>query len=103
MIERGVAAGGHGPRLRIAGALALVGLLIASSPAAAQTANVTPKRLVFSRPGQAATVFVFNQGSAPAVFDITLVDRVMTPSGEIAPVSDGPAKPEIAAVAPKLQ
>lgn len=104
MMERGAALDRRGSlRLGFAAALAFGGMLLAGSPVAAQTANVTPKRLVFSRPGQAATVFVFNQGSAPAVFDITLVDRVMTASGEIAPVSDGTAKPDVAAVAPKLQ
>ncbi|WP_162875560.1 molecular chaperone [Sphingomonas crusticola] len=104
MIKHSVAVNKYGGlRFWVAVALAFAGVSVVTSPATAQTANVTPKRLVFSRPGQAATVFVFNQGSTPGVFDITLVDRVMTPSGEIKPLGDGTPAPEIAAIAPKLQ
>jgi P pilus assembly chaperone PapD len=45
--------------------------------------NITPRRIVFDRATRTATVYVFNQGQEPASFDVTLVDRVMLPSGEI--------------------
>lgn len=60
------------------------------TPAAAQAAaaaasganlNISPKRVTFDRNHRSATVYIFNQGSAPGTFDISLIDRVMTPDG----------------------
>lgn len=45
--------------------------------------TITPKRLTFDRSTRSATVFVYNQGNAPATVDVQLVERVMLPSGEI--------------------
>lgn len=77
--------------------------LLCTLPASAQNANVTPKRITFDRLGKSATVFVFNQGNQPGVFNIELIDRAMTPSGEIAPVSDVATKPDLRAPAARLQ
>ena len=49
--------------------------------------NITPKRIAFERGQRAATVYVFNQGTAPATVDISLVDRIMLPNGQIEPLS----------------
>ncbi len=45
--------------------------------------NVSPKRVVFSQSDRTATVFVYNRGTEPATYSIELVDRVMTPDGNI--------------------
>ncbi|RYE03757.1 MAG: hypothetical protein EOP61_03360 [Sphingomonadales bacterium] len=39
--------------------------------------------MVLDRSSRTATVYIFNQGQAAATFDITLVDRVMLPDGQI--------------------
>jgi P pilus assembly chaperone PapD len=65
--------------------------------------NISPKRLTFDRSGRSATVYIYNQGDTPATFDIALVDRVMTPSGQISAVADVAAKPELAPFAAKLK
>lgn len=58
--------------------------------------NVTPKRLTFKRGERSATVYIYNQGSSPAVFDISMVDRVMLPSGDIEPTIEAAKHPEAA-------
>jgi hypothetical protein len=60
--------------------------------------NISPKRLTFDRAGRSATVFIFNQGGAPGTFDVSLVDRVMLPDGQITPLADAMTKPELAAL-----
>lgn len=50
--------------------------------------NITPRRLTLDRNRRSGTVYIFNQGTTPATFDISLVDRVMLPTGELRPVSD---------------
>jgi hypothetical protein len=100
--------------LSISGAAALAQDAPPATPAAtvaADTApisvganlNISPKRLTFDRSGRSATVYIYNQGDAPATFDIALIDRVMTPSGQITPVADLPTKPELAPFAAKLK
>lgn len=54
--------------------------------------NITPRRVVFSPAKRTEAVYVFNQGNATATFDVTLVDRVMLPSGEILPITDAADK-----------
>ena len=56
--------------------------------------NISPKRVTFDRADRSATIYVFNQGNAPGTFDVTLVDRVMLPDGQIIPLSDAEGKPE---------
>jgi len=69
----------------------------APAPAAAASVNlnITPKRLILDRSTRAGTVYIFNQGTAPATFDIALVERVMLPTGEIQPVSEASADPAL--------
>jgi P pilus assembly chaperone PapD len=68
----------------------------APAPAAPVTAvganlNLTPKRITLDKNRRSATVYIYNQGNAPATFDIALVDRVMTPEGQIVAVGDATA------------
>jgi P pilus assembly chaperone PapD len=71
----------------------------AQAPAPAANAvganlNISPKRVTFDRADRTATVYVFNQGTAPATFDITLVDRIMLPDGQIVAASEAQTHPE---------
>lgn len=79
-----------------------------AQPAAAQPAvsaflNITPKRLTFDRTQRNGTVFLLNQGSGPVTVDIALIDRVMLPDGQIAPVSDAAQRPDVKSVADSLK
>jgi len=77
-----------GASAAVAAALAFV---LAPSAASAQTGadlNITPKRIVAETAGRTATVYIFNRGSAPATYAIGLVDRAMTPDGQIRPVDE---------------
>jgi hypothetical protein len=76
---------------------------VVSTQAAGANLNISPKRVTFDRSHRSATVFVFNQGSAPGTFDISLVDRVMLPDGQILPIIDAQAKPETKVVADRVQ
>lgn len=54
------------------------------APASAQiNLTITPKRLTFNRNTRSASVYVYNQGNKPATVDVTLIDRVMLPNGDI--------------------
>lgn len=64
--------------------------------------NITPKRLTFDRNTRSATVYIFNQGTTAATFDISMVDRVMLPSGEIRPVSELTDDPAMKALTGRL-
>src|SRR5205823_490306 len=56
--------------------------------------NISPKRVTFDRERRTATVYIYNQGSAPATFDIALIDRVMLPDGQIVAAADAANRPE---------
>src|SRR3569623_273913 len=56
--------------------------------------NLSPKRITFDRADRTATVYVFNQGTATATFDIALVDRIMLPDGQIVAVTEAQTHPE---------
>lgn len=82
-----------------------------SAPAQASTAteppiraniNIMPKRLTFDPGERTATVYIFNQGTTPARFDILLIDRVMLPNGEIEPVTEAERRPELASLVSRL-
>lgn len=45
--------------------------------------NISPRRVTFDASERAASVYVFNQGDAPATYTVELVDRVMQPDGQI--------------------
>jgi len=79
----------------------------APAPAPDQTAvavnlNITPKRLVLDRGTRAGTVYIFNQGNAPATFDIALVERVMLPNGEIKAVAETRGDPQLQPIVARL-
>ena len=76
---------------------------VVATQASGANLNISPKRVTFDRSHRSATVFVFNQGSAPGTFDISLVDRVMLPDGQILPITDAQAKPDTKAVADRVQ
>ncbi|HEX5377838.1 MAG TPA: hypothetical protein VFW47_04660 [Phenylobacterium sp.] len=89
--------------LRRLAALVLAALILSPAVASAQAGadlNVSPKRIVFDANGRSATVFVFNQGDAPATYSVALVDRAMFPDGSIIAVDEAmkdPARSGIAA------
>lgn len=68
----------------------------APQPSAASL-NINPKRIVLDRTGKAATVYLFNQGDSAGLFDITLVNRVMLPSGQIVSADEARDHPEASA------
>lgn len=65
-------------------------------PLSAASLNINPKRIVLDRTGKSATVYLFNQGDSAGLFDITLVERVMLPSGQIVAAEDARTQPEAA-------
>ena len=65
--------------------------------------NISPKRVTFDRADRTATIYVFNQGTAAATFDITLVDRIMQPDGQILAVSEAQSRPEDKDILDKLK
>ncbi len=65
--------------------------------------NISPKRVALDRNHRSGSVYIFNQGTAPATFDISLVDRVMLPDGQIMAVADAQAKPETKAIADRVK
>lgn len=101
------------PALTAAAALAIAAAALnaQAQPAAPQPAvtsvganlNISPKRVTFDKNRRAASVYIYNQGNAPATFDIALVDRVMLPDGQIMAASDAEAKPEAKAIAAQLK
>ena len=90
-------------------------LLCAPLPALAQTTpvtvtapsganlNISPKRVTFDRTHRSGSVFIFNQGSAPGSFDISLVDRVMLPDGQIIGLAEALANPDTKIVADRVR
>ena len=64
--------------------------------------NITPKRVTIDPSRRNATIYVINQGAAPVTIDLAMVDRIMTPDGQIVAVEDAAKKPELAALVAKL-
>lgn len=52
--------------------------------------NISPRRVTFDETERAASVYVFNQGDAPATYTVELIDRVMSSDGQIRAVADAP-------------
>lgn len=77
----------------------------AAAPSSAPSAflNITPRRLTFDRIRRNGAVFLLNQGQAPVTVDIALVDRVMLPDGQIAPVEEATRREEVRAPAQALK
>jgi len=66
--------------------LALLASLPIVGPAHAQVGadlNISPKRVVFQGAQNSSTVFVYNRGGSAVSYKIELIDRVMTPDGQI--------------------
>ncbi|MGA0604402.1 hypothetical protein ACO2Q0_00240 [Phenylobacterium sp. VNQ135] len=64
--------------------------------------NITPKRITFSPTQRTGSVYIFNQGTAAATFDIALIDRVMKADGQIVAIEDAQADPADKALADKV-
>jgi P pilus assembly chaperone PapD len=80
----------------------------AAAPAPAVTTvganlNISPKRVTFDKNRRSATVYIYNQGSAPATFDIALIDRVMLPDGQILAMTETADKPELKPIVDQLK
>jgi len=85
-------------------------LALAPAQAAAQETgvaniNISPRRVIFTPNERTAAVYVFNQGTAPVLVDVSLVDNVMLPDGEIVALETGAKRdtPEFAAAAGRLR
>jgi hypothetical protein len=75
---------------------------VSSAPTLGANLNISPKRVTFDRADRSATVYVFNQGTAAATFDIALIDRIMLPDGQIMPLAEAQTKPELKPIIDKL-
>lgn len=75
----------------------------AAGPSVTANLNINPKRIAFDRVGKSAAIYVFNQGSAAGAFDVQLIDRVMLPDGQIIPLVEAEAKPELKELVAKLK
>jgi P pilus assembly chaperone PapD len=65
--------------------------------------SISPKRVTFDEAGRSATVYIFNRGSQAATYSLGLVDRVMTPDGQIRTVAESASAPEGAAANARLK
>ncbi|SFJ86576.1 hypothetical protein [Caulobacter sp. UNC279MFTsu5.1] len=65
--------------------------------------SISPKRVTFDEAGRSATVYIFNRGSQAATYSLGLVDRVMTPDGQIRTVAESANAPEGAAANARLK
>lgn len=74
----------------------------ATQPPVRANINIMPKRLTFDPGERTATVYIFNQGTTPARFDILLIDRVMLPNGEIEPVTEAERRPDLVPLVDRL-
>jgi hypothetical protein len=76
---------------------------VAIAPPSGANLNISPKRVTFDRNRRSATVFIFNQGTGPGTFEISLVDRVMLPDGQIVPITDTTNRPDAKAIADRVK
>jgi hypothetical protein len=72
------------PLARCAPICAMLGALLASSPASADL-MLHPTRIVFEKNQRAAQIELINNGSEPATYRISLVNRRMTENGDFVP------------------
>ena len=93
-------------------ALASLGLAIpaahaqqAAAPAVSPTGanlNITPRRIVLNGSSRVATVYIVNQGATTESYDITMVDRLMLPDGQIRSAAEAANFPGGSEAATKL-
>ncbi|MGR4865108.1 hypothetical protein [Caulobacter sp. LARHSG274] len=65
--------------------------------------SISPKRVTFDEAGRSATVYIFNRGSQAATYSLGLVDRVMTPDGQIRTVAEAAGAPDGVAAGARLK
>lgn len=65
--------------------------------------NISPKRITFDKNRRSGTVYIYNQGTGPATFDINLVDRVMLPDGQILATSELANRPDAKPIVDQLK
>lgn len=94
---------------RLFGLAAISMAMIAAGAPSVATAQVgadlsiSPKRVTFDETGRSATVYIFNRGSQAATYSLGLVDRVMTPEGQIRTVAEAAGAPEGVAANARLK
>ncbi len=66
------------------------------APAGSANINLTPRRVIFTEAKRTEAIYVFNQGNKIATVEVTLVDNVMLPTGEIIPVSQAEGRDDVA-------
>jgi hypothetical protein len=84
----------------------LLAFVVSAVPAFAQSGpdlNVSPKRVVLNAADRIATVFVYNRGTGEATYRVELVDRVMTPDGQIRAVTEAAKDPAAAPSIARVQ
>lgn len=86
----------NGFRTLLLGAFAVSAVLAPASAQVGADLNLSPKRVVFKAADRSATVFVYNRGTDTVSYSIDLVDRVMTPDGNIRPVDEAGKDPTAA-------
>jgi hypothetical protein len=78
-----------------------------SAPAPVQAVqaniNITPKRLNLNEKKRTDSAFIFNQGNVPVTVDVSVVDRVMLPDGQIKTLADAQAQPDLKPVTDRLR
>ena len=84
---------GDGACAQDANASGGVAPVISATPTGADL-NISPRRVTFDETERSASVYVFNQGDTPATYTVELVDRVMSPDGQIRAVADAPDGPQ---------
>jgi P pilus assembly chaperone PapD len=65
--------------------------------------NISPKRVVFEGAQKSSTVFVYNRGGSAVSYKIELIDRVMTPDGQIRAADELAKTADGAAAAARLK
>lgn len=65
--------------------------------------NISPKRVTFDRTRRTATVYIYNQGTEAATFDIALIDRAMLQDGQIVTLEDAMSKDDQRAVGQQVK
>jgi P pilus assembly chaperone PapD len=73
-------------------ALALTAGAGAASAQVGADLNISPRRVTFDESDRSASVYVFNQGDAPATYTVELVDRAMQVDGQIVLAAEVPAE-----------
>src|SRR5579859_12142 len=83
----------------VQGLIVLAASCCVTSSVKAQIAdlNISPKRLVLDQTSRAGAVYVFNRGSRPATYAVSLDDKVMTPDGRIRSLEEAAGAAEGAA------